>query len=243
LEAKDVWESFRIYHHKNMSIKDTLVRLRRSVYEEFWALKGVSFKVHKGETLGIIGENGSGKSTLLKCIAGILQPSKGAIKVDGKISPLLELGAGFHPELSGRENIYVNGAILGMTRKQVEERYDDIVAFSELEEFIDNQVKFYSSGMYIRLGFAVAIYSNPDILLIDEVLSVGDESFRKKSFEKINEFRAANKTIILVTHDMSSAARFCDKLLLLHKGVITKTGEPNTVIKDYVDTPAIPPQS
>jgi len=198
VEANNVWESFRIYHHRNLTIKDTLIRLRRSIYEEFWALKNISFRVKKGETLGIIGENGSGKSTLLKCIAGILTPTKGTINVKGKISPLLELGAGFHPELSGRENIYINGAILGLSRKQIDKRFDNIVAFSELEEFIDTQVKYYSSGMYIRLGFAVAVFSDPDILLIDEILAVGDESFKKKSFDKMKEFQVKAKTIILV---------------------------------------------
>ncbi|KKL21231.1 hypothetical protein LCGC14_2447520, partial [marine sediment metagenome] len=235
VEAKDLWENYRIYHHRNMTIKDTLVRLRRSVYEEFWALKGVSFSVRKGETLGIIGENGSGKSTLLKCIAGILEPSKGELTVNGRISPLLELGAGFHPELSGRENIYINGAILGLTKKQIDERYDEIVAFSELENFIDTQVKYYSSGMYIRLGFAVAVFSDPDILLIDEIMAVGDESFRKKSFDKMKEFKELNKTIILVTHDMSAAARFCDRLILLQHGEITKTGKPKEVVRNYVN--------
>ncbi len=236
VEAKDVWENFRIYHHRNMSIKDTLVRLRRSIYEEFWALKGVSFSVEKGETFGIIGANGSGKSTLLKCIAGILAPAKGEIKVTGKISPLLELGAGFHPELSGRENVYVNGAILGMTRKQIDERFDDILAFSELEAFIDTQVKFYSSGMYIRLGFAVAVYSDPDILLIDEIMAVGDENFKKKSFDKMREFKEAGKTIILVTHDMATASRFCDRLIFLKDGVVEHKGEPKKVVRDYVNS-------
>ncbi|RJQ33030.1 MAG: ABC transporter ATP-binding protein [Actinobacteria bacterium] len=236
IEIKDLWESFRIYHHKSMTLKDTFVRLKKSAYEEFWALKGVSFKVFKGETLGIIGENGSGKSTLLKCISGILEPSKGCIKVKGKISPLLELGAGFHPELSGRENIFINGAILGLTKKQIQERYDKIVAFAELEDFIDTQVKFYSSGMYIRLGFAVAIFADPDILMVDEVLAVGDESFRKKCFDKIKEFQKMNKTIIIVTHDMGSAYRFCDRLVLLSKGKINKEGKPKEIVRNYVNS-------
>ncbi|KKL65827.1 hypothetical protein LCGC14_2151080 [marine sediment metagenome] len=236
VEATKVWESFRIYHHKNYTIKDVLVRLKKSAYEEFWALKDVSFKVKRGETLGIIGENGSGKSTLLKCITGILPPTKGQVKVKGRISPLLELGAGFHPELSGKENIYINGAILGLTKKQIDEKFDEIVAFSELEKFIDNQVKFYSTGMYVRLGFAIAVFSEPDILIIDEILSVGDERFKKKSFDKMKQLQAQGKTIILVTHDMGTASKFCDRLIRLEKGRMKRAGKPKKIITDYVDS-------
>ena len=235
VEVKNVWESFRIYHHKNYTLKDTLVRLKKSAYEEFWALKDVSFKVRRGETLGIIGENGSGKSTLLKCIAGILEPSRGKININGRISPLLELGAGFHPELSGRENIYINGAILGLSKNQIDQLYEKIVSFSELEKFIDTQVKFYSSGMYIRLGFAIAVFSSPDILLIDEVLAVGDERFKKKSFDKMKELQSQGTTIILVTHDMGAAHKFCDKLILLENGKIVETGRPKKIARKYVD--------
>ncbi|KKL45809.1 hypothetical protein LCGC14_2351920, partial [marine sediment metagenome] len=174
--------------------------------------------------------------TLLKCITGILEPSRGKINVHGRISPLLELGAGFHAELSGRENIYINAAILGLSRKQINERIDKIIDFSELGDFIDTQVKFYSSGMYIRLGFAVAVFSDPDILLVDEVLAVGDESFRKKSFDKIREFQSLDKTIILVTHDMHSASQFCDRLMLLKKGKLVGEGKPHEVVRDYVDS-------
>ncbi len=243
LEVKDVWESFRIYHQRNQTLKEALVRFKKSVYEEFWALKGVSFKVHKGETLGIIGENGSGKSTLLKCISGILQPSKGKIVVNGKISPLLELGAGFHPELSGRENIYVNGAILGLTKKQIDKKFNEIVDFSELRNFIDTQVKNYSSGMYIRLGFAIAVFSDPDILVIDEVLSVGDQVFKKKSFDKIKELQSLGKTIIFVTHDLNSTLQFCDKLILLKQGTLKKIGKPKEIIRNYMNTAIVDEKS
>lgn len=235
IEIKEVWESFRIYHQKNETLKAALVKFKRGVYEEFWALKGVSFDVLRGETIGIIGQNGSGKSTLLKCIARILTPTRGQINVFGKISPLLELGAGFHPELTGRENIFVNGAILGLTRRQIKERYDDIVAFSELEDFIDTQVKAYSSGMYIRLGFAVAVYSDPDILLIDEILAVGDERFRHKCYAKIRNFQNNGKTIILVTHDMNAARDFCDRLVLLQKGSVQEIGKPQDVANTYIN--------
>ena len=235
IEIKELWENFRIYQERSGTLKAALVKLKRAVYEEFWALRGVSFSIYKGETFGIIGQNGSGKSTLLKCIAGILQPAKGSIEVHGKISPLLELGAGFHPELTGRENIYINGAILRMTRKQINEKFDEIVAFSELGKFIDTQVKFYSSGMYIRLGFAIAVFSDPAILIIDEVLAVGDEHFKSKCFDKIKEFQSLNKTIVIVTHDMDSANKFCNRLVLLQQGTVQKIGNPAEVIANYLD--------
>ena len=185
----DVWKRFRIFHERNQYLKASILRGRRATYEEFWALKGVSIEVDEGEVFAIVGENGSGKSTLLKCLSRILRPDKGSITVNGRISALLELGSGFHPELSGRENVYLNGAILGMTRKDIDRRFDEIVEFSGLERFIDTPVKNYSSGMFVRLGFAVAVNVDPEILIIDEVLAVGDASFQKRCMEKFADYR------------------------------------------------------
>ncbi|MGA0922815.1 MAG: ABC transporter ATP-binding protein, partial [Ilumatobacteraceae bacterium] len=181
----DLWKSFRLYHERNQFLKAAILRGRRARYEEFWALKDVSFEVPVGTTFGVIGSNGSGKSTLLKCLAGILVPERGSVEISGRISALLELGAGFHPELSGRENVFLNGAILGLSKKEIAARFDSIVDFAGLEDFIDTPVKNYSSGMFVRLGFAVAAHVEPEVLLVDEVLSVGDEAFQRKSAEKI----------------------------------------------------------
>ncbi|MBS3909182.1 MAG: ABC transporter ATP-binding protein [Actinobacteria bacterium] len=243
LSISDAWVKFRIYHDRKFTLKERLVRLGGSSYEDFWALSGVSFNVNKGEMVGIIGHNGSGKSTLLKCIAGVLPVDKGSVKVNGRISPLLELGAGFHPDLSGRENIYLNAAILGLTRKQVKARFDDIVNFAELEEFIDTPVRNYSSGMYVRLGFAIAVHSDPEILLVDEVLAVGDEAFQKKCFEKIEAFKKAGVTIVFVTHDLGSVRRMCDRVITLERGRIKAQGKPGQVIRDYVDAELIDEES
>src|SRR5690606_20068866 len=174
-----------LYHERHQSLKQSLLRFRRASYEDFWALRDISFEIQPGETFGIIGHNGSGKSTLLKCLTGILQPDEGSVSVNGSISALLELGAGFHPELSGRENVYLNAAILGVPRRQIDARFDEIVEFSGLEQFIDTPVKNYSSGMFVRLGFAVAINVDPDVLIIDEVLAVGDAEFQAKCADKM----------------------------------------------------------
>ena len=184
-----VSKNFRLYHERNRYIKAAILRGRRAKYEEFWALDDVSFEVEHGSTLGIIGSNGSGKSTMLKCLTGIYRPDKGKVSINGNIAALLELGAGFHPELSGRENVYLNAAILGLSKKDAERQFDSIVEFAGLERFIDTAVKNYSSGMVIRLGFSVAEHVEPEILLIDEVLTVGDQSFQRKSSEKIEQFR------------------------------------------------------
>ena len=194
-----LWKNFRLYHERNRYIKAAVLRGRRARYEEFWALKDVSFEIPQGETFGIIGSNGSGKSTMLKCLAGILYPNKGGVTVDGKLAALLELGAGFHYELTGRENVFLNGAILGLSKKDLELKYDEIVQFAGLEKFIDTPVKNYSSGMIVRLGFAIATNVNPEILLIDEILSVGDQNFQRRSAEKIDEFRRDGRTIIIVS--------------------------------------------
>ncbi len=202
--------------------------------ETFPALRGVSFSVPKGCTYGVIGRNGSGKSTLLKCVAGISRPNSGTISVDGRISALIELGAGFHPEISGRENIFINGIMLGLTKREVQRRFDEIVEFAELQDFIDAPVKTYSSGMYMRLGFAVAIHVDPEVLLVDEVLAVGDQGFTLKCLDKFAEFRRRNKTILLVTHTLDLVERFCDQALWLDKGQTKAEGEPKRVVAAYI---------
>lgn len=231
--VEDVWKNFRMYHERNRYIKAAVLRGRRARYEEFWALKDVSFSVPRGTTFGIVGSNGSGKSTMLKCLAGILSPNRGSVEVRGRLSALLELGAGFHPELSGRENVYLNGAILGMTRRDIAVRYDDIVEFAGLEKFIDTPVKNYSSGMTVRLGFAIAAHVDPEILLIDEVLAVGDQSFQRKSSEKIEEFRQDGRTIIVVSHGTSQLQQMCNQIAWLEKGELRMVGTANEVISEY----------
>jgi ABC-type polysaccharide/polyol phosphate transport system ATPase subunit len=202
--------------------------------DTFPALRGVSFQVPKGCTYGIIGRNGSGKSTLLKCVAGITRPNEGRIHVDGRISALIELGAGFHPEISGRENVFINGIMLGLSKREIARRFDEIVEFAELRDFIDAPVKTYSSGMYMRLGFAVAIHVNPDVLLIDEVLAVGDQGFTHKCLDKFAEFRRRNKTILLVTHSLDLVEKFCDRALWLDGGRTQAEGDPRRSVAAYV---------
>lgn len=244
MEAVQVHEVFKFYkkyadRHKFLTIKSALVNKTLfgdlQVGERFEALRGVSFDVKSGQTLGIIGENGSGKSTLLKILAGISKPTTGEVITSGRISALIELGAGFHPEISGRENIFINGVILGLTRKQIQEKYQEIVRFAELEEFIDNPVKSYSSGMFMRLGFSIAINVNPDILLVDEVLAVGDASFVPKCLDKINEFRRHGKTIIYVSHDLATIERICDDVIWIKKGKIEMRGYPKRVTDAYLE--------
>jgi ABC-type polysaccharide/polyol phosphate transport system ATPase subunit len=202
--------------------------------ESFRALNDVSVSVRKGASLGVIGRNGSGKSTLLKLVAGITKPTSGAVRVKGRVSALIELGAGFHPEISGRENVFINGVMLGLTRREVAERFDEIVEFAELEDFIDAPVKTYSSGMYMRLGFAVAINVDPDILLVDEVLAVGDEGFSLKCLDKFAEFKRRGKTILLVTHGLSMVERFCDEAVWIDAGENRTTGDPKRVVQMYL---------
>jgi len=203
-------------------------------HETFPALSDVSFAVPKGSTFGVIGRNGSGKSTALKVVAGITKPTSGTVRVDGRISALIELGAGFHPEISGRENVYINGIMLGLSRREIQERFDEIVEFAELTDFIDAPVKTYSSGMYMRLGFAVAIHVNPDVLLVDEVLAVGDEGFTHKCLDKFAEFRRRGKTILLVTHSLGLVERFCDEAVWLDEGSVQALGDPRRVIDAYL---------
>ena len=202
--------------------------------ETFQALRNVSFSVPKGCTYGVIGSNGSGKSTLLKCVAGITRPTEGEVKVDGRISALIELGAGFHPEISGRENIFINGIMLGLSKKEVQRRFDEIVEFAEMQDFIDAPVKTYSSGMYMRLGFAVAIHVDPEVLLVDEVLAVGDQGFTHKCLDKFSEFRRRNKSILLVTHSLDLVETFCDEAHWLDKGLSKGEGDPKKMVAAYV---------
>ena len=202
--------------------------------ETFQALKNVTFDVARGQTLGVIGRNGSGKSTALKLVAGITKPTSGIVTVQGRVSALIELGAGFHPEISGRENVFINGVMLGMTKRDIQKRFDEIVDFAELREFIDAPVKTYSSGMYMRLGFAVAIHVDPDVLLVDEVLAVGDEGFTHKCLDKFGEFKRRNKTILLVTHSLGMVERFCDEAVWLDAGEKRAQGDPTRVVGAYV---------
>ena len=229
-----VSKRFRLYHERNQSLKATIMRRGRAKYDEFWALQDVSFEIPTGTTFGLIGENGSGKSTLLKCIARILRPESGSVTANGKVAALLELGSGFHPELSGRENVFLNGSILGLSKKQIESKFDDIVGFAGLERFIDSPVKNYSSGMYVRLGFSVAINVDPDILLVDEVLAVGDEAFQRKCAEKFADFRQSGKTIVLVSHAMGQLRNLCDRVVWLDEGRVREVGAPGNIVDDYV---------
>ena len=231
--VENVWKYFRLYQEKNQYLKSTLLRGRRARYDEFWALKGVDFEIPFGSTFGIIGSNGSGKSTLLKCLAGILSPDKGTVSCNGRMAALLELGAGFHPDLSGRENIYLNGAILGMTRSEIDRKLEEIIDFSGLDKFVDTPVKNYSSGMVVRLGFAIATNVDPEILIIDEVLAVGDESFQHRCQEKIETFRQEGRTIILVSHGLIQVAQLCSTVAWLEKGVIQEIGPSYEVIGKY----------
>ena len=234
ITVEGVTKRFRLYHERNQSLKSTLVRRGRASYEEFYALRDVSLAVPKGTAMGLIGENGSGKSTLLKCMARILRPDSGRITTEGKVSALLELGAGFHHELSGRENVYLNGSILGLSRKELDRKFDDIVQFAGLERFIDTPVKNYSSGMYLRLGFSVAINVDPDVLLVDEVLAVGDENFQRRCREKFAELGARGRTVVLVSHALDSIRELCDAAAWLEGGRLRAVGDVDEVVDHYL---------
>jgi ABC-2 type transport system ATP-binding protein len=234
IKVSGVSKTFRIPHEKISSLRGAAVNIfKKKTFEEFKALDDVSFEVKKGEFFGIIGRNGSGKSTLLKILAGIYPPDGGKIHINGLISPFLELGIGFNPELSGRDNVYLNATVLGMTKKQIDAKFDDIVAFSELERFIDQNLNRYSSGMQVRLAFSVAIHANREILLMDEVLAVGDMNFQKKCFDFFTQMKG-KKTILFVSHDMNNMKKFCDRALLLENGKIMAIGEVSDVSKKYV---------
>jgi len=231
---KDISKKFRIYHDKSSTLKERVLFSKRTKYEEKQVLQDISLSIEKGTTVGLIGQNGSGKSTLLKLISGIIYPDKGSIEINGRVSSLLELGAGFHPDFSGRENIYNNASIFGLSKKEIDKRYNQIVEFSELEEFIDNPIRTYSSGMYMRLAFAVAINVDADILLIDEVLAVGDANYQKKCMDKLKELKREGKTIVIVSHDTGSIEKLCDTVVWICEGRIKQIGEPRKVIDNYL---------
>ena len=234
IEVKSVKKVFKLYNRQLDRIREVVTFWNNTCYHRpFHALKNVSFSIAKGDTVGIIGRNGSGKSTLLQIICSILQPTSGEVFVDGRISALLELGAGFNPEFSGRENVYLNGSILGISREEMEECFDEIAAFADIGEFIDQPVKSYSSGMYVRLAFAVAINVNPDILIVDEALSVGDTAFQAKCYAKFREFQEKGVTVLFVTHSMDLITRYCNNALLLENGVLVKSGPAKEVVDEY----------
>lgn len=231
VDVQDVSKKFRLYNEKYTSLKEKIIHAGKVPHEDLWALRNVSFEVAEGETLGILGRNGSGKSTLLKCVCGVLQPTSGRVVVRGKLAGLLELGAGFQQDLSGRDNIYLNGSMLGLSKREVDKLFDEIVDFAELGQFIDNQVKFYSSGMYVRLGFAVAVNVDPDVLVVDEVLAVGDERFQRKCMDRINKFQEEGRTILLVTHSPDQVRAICDRAIVLSDGVMIGNGAPGEAVR------------
>lgn len=235
IEVIDVWKMFRLHRERSGMLKEAFINLLRGgdCYEEFWALRGVSFSVNKGETLGIIGRNGAGKSTIFKLICGVLTPDRGEIRVKGRISSLIELEAGLHPELTGIENIYLNGAIYGMSRKEVKDKLPDIVEFSGLGKFISSPIRTYSSGMRARLGFSLAINVDADILLIDEVLAVGDAEFQDLCYRKIEQLRHKGVTILYVSHNLNSVVNLCKNVIWLDGGYVKMAGEPMSVINIY----------
>lgn len=231
-----LYKDFKLPHDKKNSIKEKVLFFnKKTTYDKLHALRDINFEVKKGEFFGIVGRNGSGKSTLLKIIGGIYQPTKGALRVNGTLTPFIELGIGFNPELTGRENIFLNGAILGLTRKEIIAKYDEIVEFAELENFMDQKLKNYSSGMQVRLAFSIAIQAHNDILLIDEVLAVGDTNFQRKCLEVFKKIKNSGKTVIFVSHDMNTVKEFCDRAILIEKSKIITEGDPNKVANSYID--------
>ena len=235
IEIRDLHKKFRVYADQGNSLKEKMLSKKRRSYEERWVLNGISLEVEKGEAIGLVGKNGCGKSTLLKLMSRILFPESGTVKLNGRVSSLIELGAGFHPDMTGRENIYTNASIFGLTRKEIDERLQEIIDFSELEEFIDNPVRTYSSGMYMRLAFSVAIHVGADILLIDEILAVGDAAFQAKCFERLMEIKAEGTTIVIVSHSMAQLERICDRTVWIEGGKIRMEGAPNEVNPKYLE--------
>jgi ABC-type polysaccharide/polyol phosphate transport system ATPase subunit len=233
ISVKNLSKRYPRYKHPQDRLKEIFILKKKNYHEDFWALKNVSFDVPRGTTLGIVGQNGSGKSTLLQIIAGILKPSEGEIQVNGKVSSLLELGAGFHPEFTGRENVFMNGAIMGFSQKEVEERFEEIAAFAEIGDFLDQPVKTYSSGMFVRLAFATAVSVDPDILLIDEALSVGDMYFQHRCMHKMRQFQERGKTILFVSHDIETVKSLCHRAILLNNGKLILDGDPEVVTNFY----------
>ncbi len=235
IEVKDVRKKFKVYYDKGSQLKERILFRKRNRYEERWVLNGISFNVKKGEAIGLIGHNGCGKSTTLKLLTRIMYPDSGYINMRGRVSSLIELGAGFHPDMSGRENIYTNASIFGLTKKEIDERLDDIIAFSEMEPYLDNPVRTYSSGMYMRLAFSVAINVNADILLIDEILAVGDINFQAKCFNKLREIKAEGTMIVIVSHSLGQIEQICDRTIWIHDGKIKAEGKPRDIHPQYMD--------
>ena len=230
--------SKRFTVRKDSSVKERLVTLGRAGRrhrEDFWALRGVRMEIRAGETIGLIGHNGSGKSTLLKVIGGVIQPTSGSVRQRGRVAALIELGAGFHPDLTGRENVYLNAALLGLSKEETDAQFDDILSFSGIGEFIDTQVKFYSSGMYVRLAFAVAVHTDPDVLLVDEVLAVGDEAFQRKCLDKIRSFQEEGRTIIIVSHSLGQITELCDRAVLMNRGEVAYEGDSMVAVAKFRD--------
>lgn len=230
VRIEHVSKQFSLRHDRSLKELVFSALQRKKLADTFMALEDVDLTVHAGETVGLIGFNGSGKSTLLKTISGVLFPDRGRVLLRGRVAGLIEVGAGFHPDLSGRENVYLNGAILGMSREQIDERFDEIVAFSEIEEFIDTDVKYYSSGMFLRLAFSVAVHTEPDIFLVDEILSVGDEPFQRKCLERIRELQEAGRTMIVVSHELEMLERLCTRIVVLQKGRTIFDGDPTEAV-------------
>ena len=233
IRLRGVSRTFRILHERNLTLKETMLRRRRTAATELWAVRDIDLDVAPGEAVGVIGQNGSGKSTLLKLLAGILPPHGGTIEIGGTVASMLELGAGFHPDFTGRENVYMNASIHNLSEREVDERFDDIVAFAELEDFIDMPVRTYSSGMQMRLAFAIASHVNPDVLLLDEVLAVGDEAFQRRCFGRIFDFRRRGGTLVFVSHDPASVERVCDRAILLVGGEMAAEGDTQDVLAVY----------
>jgi ABC-type polysaccharide/polyol phosphate transport system ATPase subunit len=229
-----VFKTFRLPHVQYSTLKERLLHpMRSTTYDELKALKDIDVTVKQGEFFGIVGRNGSGKSTMLKCLAGIYRPERGTITVNGRLSPFIELGVGFNPDLTARDNVVINGVMMGLTRREAAEAFDRVIAFAELEEFIDLKLKNYSSGMAVRLGFATAIQVAADVLLVDEVLAVGDAAFQQKCFEEFNRLKAEGRTVIFVTHDMHAVERYCDRAMLIERGDVLKIGEPHAIARAY----------
>ena len=235
IEVSDITKKFRIYFDKGALLKEKVIFRSRNKYEERWVLKGISFQVRKGEAIGLIGHNGCGKSTTLKLLTRIMFPDAGSIEMCGRVSSLLELGAGFHPDMSGRDNIYINASIFGLSKKEIDSRLQDIIDFSELGDYIDNPVRTYSSGMYMRLAFSVAINVNADILLIDEILAVGDANFQNKCFNKMLEIKKKGTTIVLVSHSLGQIEQICERTIWIHEGLIRMDGTPREVHNAYLE--------
>jgi ABC-type polysaccharide/polyol phosphate transport system ATPase subunit len=236
ISVQGLSKAFRLPHHRYTTLKERILHpLSSSTYDVLQAVDDVAFDVAPGEFFGIVGRNGSGKSTLLKCIAGIYDIDAGSIEVDGRLAPFIELGVGFNPELTARDNVVLNAIMLGLSRRQARERFDEMIAFAELEDFVDLKLKNYSSGMHVRLAFSIAVQVDADALLVDEVLAVGDASFQQKCFDKFHELKAAGRTIVLVTHDMGAVQRFCDRAMLLERGELVAIGEPESIARKYME--------